>query len=88
MTIPTGLVGKHVSVVEAALKNKKFKVNISYEPSSEHKKDCVTFVEGEGVSAEEGSTVNIVVSTGADTSQTVPEEDGAENDQKPGNLGQ
>lgn len=85
--IPTGLVGKHISVVEAKLKNQGFDVNITYEPSSEQAKNYVVFVEGEGLSVDKGSTVTVVVSTGSENSDEGNNQDDATENQSGNTTG-
>lgn len=72
--IPKGLVGKHISVVEAKLRNLGFDIKHTYEPSSEQSKDYVVFVEGEGISVDKGSTVTVVVSTGSEETGNTDED--------------
>lgn len=67
VTIPKNLVGKSYSSVEATLRNMGLNPNPQYDTSDKYSRGYVIYVEGEGLSAEVGSTVNVVISTGAPT---------------------
>jgi len=62
--IPTGLKGKSFNSVKATLQNKGFVVQPTYETNNTYADGYVVYVEGEGLEAEKGSTVVVVVSTG------------------------
>lgn len=72
VTIPTGLVGKPVSTVKAALGNAGLVVTERFEESTKYAADTVIHVEGEGTQVPKGTTVTIVISTGS--SETKPPE--------------
>lgn len=82
--IPTGLKGKSFNSVKATLQNKGFVVQPTYETNNTYADGYVVYVEGEGLEAEKGSTVVVVVSTGPDqtTQQPQPPQDDEEDDQR------
>ena len=68
--VPTGLVGKSSSSVKAALINLGLNPQVKAEESTKYNEGFVTYVEGEGLEVEAGTTIIIVVSTGPGPSTT------------------
>ena len=82
--IPTGLKGKSFNSVKATLQNKGFVVEATYQTDNTYADGYVIHVDGEGVEAERGSTVVVVVSTGPEKPVTEPTPDGGNTDQNAG----
>lgn len=68
--VPTGLIGKSSSSVKAELINLGLKPEIRAEESTSYNEGFVTYVEGEGLEVEAGTTIVVVVSTGPGPSAT------------------
>jgi len=69
------LAGQSVSSAVAQLQNAGLRVNPTYQESSQYGKDYVISVQGAGTTVEEGTTVTIVISTGAPTPPPVDNPD-------------